>query len=181
VNDLQNRIDGLEGKLRNLREDERTLVKVQGLDEQKADYDLKVATNKEALEKVKETLKGLNEQRTTVVQKITGQLTDKMFQFLVGGEPVINISDNGDVFIGLKLPDNSIVHYSGLPGGPKVMFDTALAYALGGTLLVQEAAELDMDNLPVALEKYSKLNTQCVVSTCHAPEKVPAGWGVERL
>jgi hypothetical protein len=181
VNDLQNRIEGLEGKLRELREAELLLTKVQGLDEQKAANDLQVAEKREKLEKVKESLKGLIDKKTTMVQKTIGQLTDRMAQYLVSGDPVFRINDDGSVFIGLELPDKSVVHYSGLPGGPKVTFDTALAYALGGTLLVQEAAELDIGNLPVALEKYGKLDTQVIVSTCHAPEKVPAGWEVVRL
>jgi hypothetical protein len=96
------------------------------------------------------------------------------------GRSILRIEDDGALFIGWQ-DQKKPVPYSGLSGGEKVAFDQALARALGATVLIVEAAEMDPARLSEALDRYGKTGLQVIVSSCHEPTTYPSGWKAVRL
>lgn len=172
---LQNRIDGLEASLTELRTKKDLFTKAKGLNEEAEKLRFDRDKIRDDISKEKETLKGLIDKKNKAMQTITSAITDKMNAVLPFGSAVIEIKDDGSFFLGWNS-GNAIVSYSGLSGGEKAAFDPALCKALGGDILIVEAAEVDSPHLTEALRKYESSGIQTLVSTCHLPEVIPLAW-----
>ena len=177
---LVDQIGGLTVRLKTLEADRDLLLKAQGLDEQAEVARKKAEDLKESVEAKKKLIQAHKDKINAVMSTSTGALEKKMAEILPAGRPVFHISADGDVFIGWIKPDEiTPVPYTGLSGGERVPFNQALLFALGGTVLVEEAAELDREHLGPVLQKLGESEIQIVVNTCHAPKDVPLlGWQV---
>lgn len=176
---LQNQHDGLVAAGKKLREKERLFLKAQGLDERIAKSQKEIIAEESELETIKEDLAlKISEKNKAVAGTITA-LAEKMGEILPVGETVLDVTD-GKFLIGWKI-DGSLRAYSGLSGGEKVTFDSALDQALGCGIIVQESAELDKDFLLQVIEKLTLLDKQVIVNSCHPPAEIPEGWNATTL
>lgn len=176
---LVDQISGLKVRIQTLRGERDQLIKAQGLDEQAEVARQRAEDMKEAVDKKKGEIEAFKHKINSVMATSTGALEKKMAGILPAGRPVFNVSADGAVFIGWVKPGESIpVPYLGLSGGERVPFNQALLYALGGTVLVEEAAEVDRDKLGPILQKLGESDVQVLVNTCHAPAEIPLGWTV---
>jgi len=176
---LEDQLKGLEAKGKELRANEEIFLKAKGLDEtiessrgdmDRLEIDL-IAT--------KEELSELQGKKNEAIQKTAAALAEKMGEILPYGKAVFDIDSDGNVFIGWEtLPDELKVPHHGLSGGEKSIFDSALVYALGCNIIIQEAAELDNDNLSKTLLKLADIEIQSVVNTWFQPSETAEGWNV---
>ena len=66
-----------------------------------------------------------------------------------------------------------------LSGGERVIFDSAVGFALTPTgLVVVEAAEVDGEHLTAFLKHASGFTGQLLVATCHPVVEMPEGWTI---
>lgn len=176
---LVDQIGGLRERLKTLEADRDLLLKAQGLDEQAEVARKKAEDLKESVDRQKAQIQAHKDKINSVMSTSTGALEAKMSAILPSGKPVFHISADGDVFIGWVKPDEIVpVPYTGLSGGERVPFNQALLFALGGTVLVEEAAEVDREHLGPILEKLGESDIQIICNTCHAPKDIPLGWTV---
>lgn len=172
-------INGLKVRIKTLRDERDLLLKAQGLEEQAEAANTKAETLKESVDAKKRLIQTHKDRINSVMSSSTGALEKKMAEILPAGKPVFHIGADGDVFIGWVKPDESVpVPYTGLSGGERVPFNQALLFALGGTVLVEEAAEVDREHLGPILQRLGESDTQSIVNTCHAPQEIPLGWTV---
>jgi DNA repair exonuclease SbcCD ATPase subunit len=177
---LKDQITGLTAKLENLRKDKSRFDKAKGYDESIAKFQKEAEAMREDAKKLKDVSEKLTAKKNAATTASLQTIMAKMNEVLPMGKAVITVSEDGDCFIGWHNGKVAIP-YPGLSGGEKVAFDTALVYALGGNILVTEAAELDDNRLADALTKYGQTNLQCIVMSAHEPAKIPEGWEVVRL
>jgi hypothetical protein len=178
---IQDQINGITSRIAVLRSDRDVHVRLQGLNVEAEKLRTEALDYSNQIEKEKVTVSALLAQRQQIVQSTIVGLSKRMAEILPVGRPDIQITEDGGVHIGWVRPDGKKVAYAGLSGGEKAFFDPALAYALKANVLLQESAELDSGRLVESLEKYNGAEIQVVVSSCHAPEEIPAGWLAVRL
>ena len=178
---LEDQIAGLKAKILALRKDKESFIKAQG-----------VATEAEKLRGEGEKLRAevtllkdsnailITKKNSMVAASLSGMLA-KMKEILPEGAPIITVQEEGDIFIGWQKEGKLPVSYSGLSGGERVMFDAALCHALKANIIISEFAELDEQRLPLALEKFKKMDVQVIVSSCHSPKEIPKEWSVIEL
>jgi len=173
-------IKGLEASLSDLQGKKDVFSKAKGLDEEAEKMRADVVKLQDNLAVEKLNLKTLVEVKNTAMMGVTAAMAKTMNGLLAGTTSIIEINEAGEVFIGM-FNGKKNVPYSGLSGGEKASFEPALCRALGGSILLVEAAELDPKRLTAALEKYGQSDLQVVVSTFHAPEAAVPGWETVRL
>lgn len=176
---IQDQIDGLTARLKQLQADEKLFIKAQGLDEEAEKARKEIVDLEPELQQAKEDLAELRSQKTVALSTTGEALSAKMAEALPEGRGILEISDEG-VFIGWEL-GGVRRPYEGLSGGQKVAFDAALSHALlgpGPKTLIIEAAEMDQEHLLAAMERLAGLpeDTQVVLLTCHEPFGKPEGW-----
>lgn len=175
---LNDQITGLKAKLINLRRDKALFDKAKGLDEQTAKFQKEAEENRTAASKGKLLYDTLISKKNATITASLNTIMDKMNDVLPAGKAVIQVTEDGDCFIGW-VNGKVNIPYPGLSGGEKVAFDTALVYALGGNILITEAAELDPERFAAALEKYEHTDLQCIIMSAHEPANMPPkGWQV---
>jgi hypothetical protein len=174
-------ITGLKAKIKTLRADKDMFVKAQGIVQEAEKLSGEALKKREEIATMKAANAELITTKNAEVAKGLSGMIEKMKEVLPEGWPLINVGEDGSVFIGWQRPDGKQVAYSGLSGGEKVAYDAALCYALKANVIVSEFAELDDDHLPMAMEKFAAMDVQCLLSTCHGPEEVSADWMVVRL
>lgn len=172
---LTDMIVGLEASLKDLQGKKEIFVKAKGLHEETEKLRAEVNAIRTEITDAKSNLKDLVERKNTAMMTVTASMAKKMNAALPSGSAVVEIKEDGTIFIGWNN-GKATIPYSGLSGGEKASFDPALCRALGGTILCVEAAEIDDLHLTEALRKYEATDMQVIVSTCHTPEVVPLGW-----
>ena len=184
---MQQRVAGLRAKLDGLREDERLFQRASGLKAQQEKDHAAVLALEARLGELKKELADLQEQKAQAMQSTATALAEKMGQMLPYGRAIFSVDDEGGVFLGWELPDHGLVAHGGLSGGQRVLFDSALAYALArqdreNTVILIEGAELGRE-IGLLLESVASKNvgTQIVACTCHDLAAVPDGWKLERV
>jgi hypothetical protein len=157
-------------------------LKAQGLEEQAEVARKKAEDLKESVDAKKRLIQAHKDKINSVMSTSTGALEKKMAEILPAGKPVFHIGADGDVFIGWVKPDEIVpVPYTGLSGGERVPFNQALLFALGGTVLIEEAAESDAAHLSAMLQKLGDSDVQCIVNSWSAPKDTPLGWHIIEL
>lgn len=144
--------------------------------------DLLIILEKESgLESVKAKLGLLEQNRNEIVAKLSYDIGQRMDKVLAFGSSLFQIED-GCLGIFFVKEDGVRVPYRGLSGGEKVMFDAALASAIGKNgILVIEAAELDPVNLKALMKKLELSDDigQVIVNTWAKPSgKISDKWNV---
>jgi len=182
MSELQDLITGLESKLKSLQTDKEVFIRAQGMDIEAEKMRAEVQKINDEVADLKKQVSGLQEKKSKAISPVLLGMGRVMNSFLAVGSTTLGILDDGDFFIGWVNEAGQTVPYAGLSGGEKVMFDAALAKALGATVLAVEAAETDEVNLQVLLEKYEASDIeQVIVLTCYGPVVVPAGWKITQL
>lgn len=164
---MQNQIDGMIEKGKDLRQQEAVFLKVAGIDEEIAKTQIEKNDLAEKIETLKTDLADLKEKKRLAVEKTAEAMALKMGEILPEGTAIFETGESG-VFIGWNGP-NGKIPYDGLSGGQKTAFDAALAHALTANIIVIEAAELDSKHLDMTLEKLKDHESQILINTCHAP------------
>jgi hypothetical protein len=177
---LNDQITGLKEKLKTLRSQKSLFDKAKGYDESIAKFQGEAEKMREEAKQLKSVFEKLMAKKNATIVASLDTIMARMNAVLPAGTAIIRVSEDGDCFIGWHNGKVAIA-YPGLSGGEKVAFDTALVYALGGNVLITEAAELDDNRLADALTKYGQTSLQCIVLSAHEPAKVPKGWEVYRL
>lgn len=181
LNPQRELIAALEVSLKEKQAKKEIFTKVQGLAESAEKIRAEVAQLRAKIEAEKEGLAKLVDKKTLAVKRVLLKVMEKMNAVLPAGEAILRIDDSGGLFVGWRDDEKKPVAYSALSGGEKVAFDQALVRALGGTVLIVEAAELDPERLHEALDRYGKTGLQVLVSSCHEPTNYPDGWKAARL
>ena len=88
--------------------------------------------------------------------------------------------------MGWEIPGHGRVAHAGLSGGQRVLFDTALSYALTqaqrANVILVEGAELGQEiDLLLNSVAAANLEAQIVACTCHDLAAVPNGWMLEKV
>jgi len=178
---LRDVITGIRVRINELNDNKDLFIKAQGLEEEVAKIQLKTVQNETALVTLKDEHRALQQQKNDIVRTSTGKLSEAMTAVLPDGEAVIDIDNNGKVFIGWKKEgDSSPRPYHGLSEGEKKTFNPALIRALKGNINIIEAAEVDRKRLENLLEKYRQDETQTIAATCHDYGQYE-GWKEVRL
>jgi len=173
---LKDMINGLEASLVELNGRRDIFIKAKGLNEETEKLRAEASRVRFELENEKDKLKGLVEEKNQTMMTVTASMARRMNEVLPSGSAIVEIKDDGSLFIGW-FTKTAKVPYSGLSGGEKAAFDPALCRALGGSVLVVEAAEIDDEHLVDTLLKYEASGIQCIVSSCHVPAEIPgSGW-----
>jgi len=177
---FRDRITGLEESLKAHQDKKEIFNKAQGLAEEKEKLLSEAEKTRASIETAKETHKGLVEKKNAAVRAVLQKVQVSMDTVLPRGRSILRIDEDGGFYIGWQ-DQKDPVPYSGLSGGEKVAFDQALARALGATVLIVEAAEMDPTRLAEAMDRYGKTGLQVIVSSCHEPTAYPGGWKAVRL
>lgn len=172
--DLKNLISGFEGKLVELRNQKDLFTKAQGLDEQAEKLRADAQAFKDSIPIEKEALKVLQDQKAFLVSQALAPMTEKMNALLPHGKAFVKIEDGG-FDIGW-YNGKTVVPHAGLSGGERAAFDPALCKALGGSVLIVEAAEMDKKHFTKALERYTRADMQVIVSSHQKPLITTEGW-----
>ena len=181
MKELQDLITGLESKLKALQADKEIFIRAQGMDIEAEKLRAEGQRTADEVADLKVQVSEKQSGKLKAIAPVVSGMSAAMDSFLAVGSAVLSLED-GTFFIGWVNEAGQTVPYAGLSGGEKVSFDAALAKALGATVLCVEAAESDEMNLQALLEKYEASDIeQVVVSTCHGPATVPAGWEVTQL
>ena len=179
---LEQRVSGLRAQLDTLRADERLFQRAAGLEAQREkDHATKLSLEAE-LETAKKALNDLRDKKSTAMQGTATAIAKKMGQMLPYGEARFSVDDAGAVFLGWEIPQHGVVPYGGLSGGQRVLFESALAYALTqqdrqNAVILIEGAELGQE-IGLLLESVARANvdTQIIACTCHEVNAVSDGW-----
>lgn len=184
---MEQRVQGLQARLQKLREDERLFQRAAGLKAQKEKDSAAITGLRDDLAKEKENLGQLKAGKALAISATAAALAQKMEQVLPFGNAVFNVDENGEVYLGLNLPDRGPVAYGGLSGGQRVLFDSALAYALlqpgkKNAVILIEGAELGGE-IGMLLESVaaSNVDAQIIACTCHEIGAVPDSWSLSRI
>ena len=182
MNELQDLITGLESRLKSLQADKEVFIRAQGMDIEAEKLRDEAQKINDEVADLKKQVSGLQEKKSKAISPVLLGMGRAMNAFLPIGSAILGILDDGSFFIGWVNAAGQTVPYAGLSGGEKVMFDAALAKALGATVLAVEAAETDEVNLQVLLEKYEASDIeQVIVSTCYGPKAITEEWEVTSL
>ena len=113
---IKDAISGLEGALKALVDKKDIFIKANGLLEESEKLRASAEKIRSEITTEKENLKALVEKKNKALQSVTASIAAKMNDVLPAGKAVIEIKDDGSVFIGW---DNGkvVVPYSGLSGG----------------------------------------------------------------
>lgn len=179
---------GIKARLTELRKKRDVILKTEGIKEQMARLRTELAAAAGNIDVKKTILDGLKNERAEIVRKAISVLIQRMKQILPAEkEPVIEITEDGKINIGLKN-EYHYTSYAGLSGGEKCEFDLALSLALTrpekDKLLILEAAEADPERLNRLLNQIKILqdNTvQVIVNTWYKPDAVPEGWIIWKI
>ncbi len=175
---MEQQLKGFEAKGKELREQEAIFLKAQGLREQiegtrAASIELEVD-----IQEAKEGLAELKSQKASAVAGTVSAIKEKMDAVLPDGEAVISV--DGSLAIGWKI-GNDVKAYNGLSGGEKVVFDAALANALGSGIMLYEGAEMDDERMTGLIESLDH-DKQVIINTCHFNGLVvPEGWDLVEI
>lgn len=186
LNTREQLVRGLEERIRQLRADERLFQRAAGLRAQQGKDADAAAKLREAREREKARLVELANEKSTAMKATATAIAERMAQVLPHGRAEFRVDDEGGVFLGWEIPGHGVVPYSGLSGGQRVMFESALAYALTrpGTnpVIVIEGAEMGVE-IGLLLDAVAKSNigVQIVACTCHDLPTVPSGWMMTRI
>ncbi|WP_027185581.1 hypothetical protein [Desulfovibrio inopinatus] len=175
---LDDMIGGIAQKLLECREQRDTLIRASTMEEQAAKARAEAEGLVEQIKNAKAELKRQKARKEDALAGTLSSLTATMSAYLPHGAAVIEI-ESGTVAFGWSM-DGRTVPYAGLSGGQKAIFDAALAAALKATTIIVEAAEVDSTNLSAFLNTVEAANpeTQIIINTCHAPERLPDGWEI---
>ena len=177
MNELQDLITGLESKLKTLQNDKEVFIRAQGMDIEAEKMRAEVQKINDEVADLKVQVSELQSGKIKAIAPVASGMSKAMNAFLPQGSAELKIEEDGTFSICW-----GDVPYPGLSGGEKVMFDAALAKALGATVLCVEAAETDEANLQALLAKYEASDIeQVIVLTCYGPVVVPAGWKITQL
>ena len=179
MQDLNDLITCLEAKQIELNAQKDLFIKAKGLDEQAVKLRAEVETIHVNITEEKEKRASLVDKKNKALMSVMSRVEASMNEILPYGFARAQIEEDGSVFIGWNT-GKAIVPYSGLSGGEKATFDPALCKALGGNILIVEAAEIDSKHLSEAFAKYEVSGMQVIVSTCHIPQ-LPLNWQVVKL
>jgi len=179
---LEQRASGLRAQLDTLRADERLFQRAAGLETQREkDHATKLDLEAE-LEAAKKALNDLRDKKSAAMQGTATAIAEKMGRVLPYGEARFSVDDDGTVFLGWDIPRHGVVSYGGLSGGQRVLFESALAYALTqqdrpNAVILIEGAELGRE-IDLLLESVARANvdTQIIACTCHEVTAVSDGW-----
>lgn len=184
---IENQITGLEARIKELRGHKELFSRAQGMDIEAEKLKGEYQKSKDSIESLKKLVAEKQAQKRVALSPVIAGLAGQMARFIASGYPKVELTEEGKLFIGW-IRDPTVdprlheIPYDGLSGGEKVIMNTALAKALGATVLVVEAAEVDDKALGLLLDKYAESGVeQIIVSTCHAPEVVSAEWEVVQL
>lgn len=184
---MEQRVHGLQARLQKLRESERLFQRAAGLKTQKEKDGAAIAGLRDDLAKEKEKLAQHKASKALAISVTASALAQKMEQMLPFGDAVFNIGEDGEVYLGWNIPDRGPVAYGGLSGGQRVLFDSALAYALlqpgkKNAVILVEGAELGGE-IGMLLESVaaSNVDAQIIACTCHGTGAVPDGWSLSRI
>lgn len=184
---MEQRVHGLQARLQKLRESERLFQRAAGLKTQKEKDGAAIAGLRDDLAKEKEKLAQHKASKALAISVTASALAQKMEQVLPFGDAVFNIGEDGEVYLGWNIPDRGPVAYGGLSGGQRVLFDSALAYALlqpgkKNSVILVEGAELGGE-IGMLLESVaaSNVDAQIIACTCHGTGAVPDGWSLSRI
>jgi hypothetical protein len=178
---LEDQITGLKARIKALRTDKDLFIKAQGMSQEAENGCAEAEKKREEIALLKTSNAALITKKNAEVSKGLSGMIKKMKEVLPKGEPIITLEESGDVFIGWQRPRGTPVAYSGLSGGEMVMFNAALCHALKANIIISEFAELDDEHLPMAMDKFAKMDVQCLLSTCHKPKEVAKNWTVINL
>jgi len=176
MNEIQDLITGLESKLKSLQADKEVFIRAQGMDIEAEKLRAEAQKINDEVADLKVQVSELQRKKIAAIFPTMLSMSQAMNEFLATGTSVLDISEDGDFFIGWVNGAGQTVPYAGLSGGEAIMFNLALARALGATIICGEVAELDEVCLGAVLEKYSASDLQIILSSCHPPKKIPAGW-----
>ena len=186
-NIIQDQIDGLIEKGKELRKKEKIFLKASGLNESIEKLKAELVTLEANIETEKEQLAELKAKKSEALKNTLMAMQDKITELLPMGDGIVHIEDDGSLAIGWLLPGKAFVRYDGLSGGQKVIFGEALGNALLGDaskFIIYEAAEVEgYDSLPALLKQIKKTqsDTQIIVNTWFKPKTIPKGWNLIEL
>ncbi|WP_165175871.1 hypothetical protein [Desulfovibrio sp. ZJ369] len=179
---MEQRVSGLRARMDALRADERLFQRAAGLRTQLEKDRAAVLELASALEAEKKTLDDLRNKKAAAMQATATAIAEKMGQVLPLGRAEFRVDDEGAVFLGWEIPGHGVVPCGGLSGGQRVMFESALAYALApqgqkNPLILIEGAELGQE-IGLLLESVatSNVDTQIIACTCHELASISDGW-----
>lgn len=184
---LEQQVSGLRSRLDTLRAEERLFQRAAGLEAQREkDHAGRLELAAE-LEAAKKTLAELRDKKSAAMQGTATAIAEKMGRMLPYGAAWFSVDDDGAVFLGWEIPRHGIVPYGGLSGGQRVLFESALAYALArqdrqNAVILIEGAELGQE-IGLLLESVAANNvdTQIIACTCHELAAVSGGWTAVRV
>jgi DNA repair exonuclease SbcCD ATPase subunit len=148
---LNDQITGLKEKLKGLRTQKSLFDKAKGMDEQIAKFHKEAEGLREEARKLKVLFEKLISKKNATILASLNTIMEKMNSVLPAGKAVIQVTEDGDCFIGWANGKGVNIPYPGLSGGEKVAYDTALVFALGANVLITEAAEMDAERFTAAL------------------------------
>jgi hypothetical protein len=170
---------GLRARINSLRQTERIILEATGIQKQIAAEQQKQDGLRTDLEAAKAENQRAKENHARLLSAATTGFLAKLGERLPEGEPYLKIEEGGGIEFGWVI--NKVPRpFRSLSGGERVAFDMALSYALGGSLVVKELAELDKDRLGGVLEKFAGLDAQVICISCHEPQRIPDGFTVIR-
>ncbi len=174
---MEQQLKGFEEKGKQLRAQEAVFLKVQGMREQIEQSRSEVSDIEDDIQDIKERLSELKGRKADAVKTTIDAITEKMNAVLPDGEAVFEI--DGGVSIGWKI-GGILKPYQGLSGGERVVFDGAMANALGAGMLIYEAAEADLYRLTDLIARLQGIDHQVIINTWAgpAPGDVADGWNV---
>lgn len=179
---MEQRVSGLRARLDALRADERLFQRAAGLRTQQEKDRAAVLEMASTLETEKQALEDLRSKKAAAMQATATAIARKMGKMLPYGQAVFSVGDDGGVVLGWEIPGHGFVAHGGLSGGQRVIFDSALAYALvrqeqKNPVILIEGAELGQE-IGLLLESVAKSNvdTQIIACTCHEMASISDGW-----
>jgi len=180
---LENQINGLEARIKELRANKDIFTRAQGMDIEAAKLNSAVKEDEKAIAERKKFVKDKQHEKAVLLSPVIAGLSGTMAKFIPIGVPKIELPDDGKLFIGwIKEPGADAIPFPALSGGEQVMMKTALAKALGATIIAVEAAEVDDQALDKVLDAYLNSGVeQIIVSTCHPPATISKEWEVYQL
>jgi hypothetical protein len=178
---LEDQIVGMKQRLILLRRDKEAFIKAQGMAEEAEKLRAEALKKRDEVALLKTSNAALITKKNAAMAKSLSGMIAKLTKVLPNGKPIVDVKEDGDVFIGWQKEGKQPVSYSSLSGGERVIFDAAMAHALNANIIISEFAEIDDDQLVKALDRFGKMDVQVIGSTCHPPKTVGNPWEVITL
>ena len=178
---IEDQISGLKERLILLRRDKEAFIKAQGMVEEAEKLKSEAEKKRKEVSLLKTGNAPLIAKKNAAMAKSLSGMIAKLTKVLPNGKPIVDVKEEGDVFIGWQKEGKQPVSYSSLSGGERVIFDAALAHALNANIIISEFAEIDDEQLVKALNRFGEMDVQFIGSTCHPPKEVPKPWEVITL